>query len=242
MPEILEVIEEIKYLKKHALGKHLINIKVLQGRYLKKPFVNANFPLKILSVGNKGKFCWMVLENDIVIAITFGMTGTFGSKNKHSQIEFQLSEGESIYFNDVRHFGTITILNKMLLEKKLLTLGLDLSKKEDQNLELFIKKLKKYPNDLIAEVLLKQNIISGIGNYLRAELLYKAKIYPLAPISNLTDKNLKVLYDIIVSYLKKPLPVEIYKCDRDNLGNKVERIIKKGRSIYYVPKIQVIGL
>ena len=42
----------------------------------------------------------------------------------------------------------------------------------------FYNLLKKYPNKTISEFLMNQKIVSGIGNYLKAECLYDAKISP----------------------------------------------------------------
>ena len=38
-----------------------------------------------------------------------------------------------------------------------------------------------------------QKVISGIGNYLKAEALYRARIHPLATVGDLDDDDLEAL-------------------------------------------------
>jgi formamidopyrimidine-DNA glycosylase len=54
------------------------------------------------------------------------------------------------------------------------------------------KRLSEKPID---GVLLNQKIVSGIGNYLRADIMYQARINPKTLIKNLTDIELSDLYE-----------------------------------------------
>lgn len=42
---------------------------------------------------------------------------------------------------------------------------------------------------------MNQKVISGIGNYLRADTLYHSKISPFRKVKNLTDKELEDIYN-----------------------------------------------
>ena len=66
----------------------------------------------------------------------------------------------------------------------------------------------KRPGRKICVVLLDQaHVICGIGNYLRADILYLAKIDPRKPANELTDAELKELHKWTIYVVK-----EAYKC------------------------------
>ena len=108
---------------------------------------------------------------------------------------------------------------------------------------------------------MNQKIISGIGNYLRADILYLSKINPFRIINKLTDKEIEIIfnnskiltwcnYDIKKATKLKiynqnvKLPIDydriffIYSQDTDIYGNKVKKTeLYEGsqkRFIYYV--------
>ena len=113
----------------------------------------------------------------------------------------------------------------------------------------------------ICKAIMCQKIISGVGNYLKSESLYRAKISPFKKISELTSEELHNLYQAIrvkivgsfneggvsVRHFKDiedksgqyQFRLEVYNRDRDPLGNKVLRAVTPDqRSTYYVPTIQ----
>jgi endonuclease VIII len=51
-------------------------------------------------------------------------------------------------------------------------------------------RLAQFPRRLIADALLDQHVLAGLGNYLRADILLVAKINPLRKISSLTQQEL----------------------------------------------------
>ena len=106
------------------------------------------------------------------------------------------------------------------------------------------------PNKEISIVLLDQGLLSGVGNYVRAEALYRAKLNPFAKLKDLTDKQLKKLLDATYYILKKvynerpkrkdekprPFKFQVYERKVDDKGEKViwTKQPKVGRTIYYV--------
>ncbi len=182
----------------------------------------------------------------------------------HLNVEFKTNQG-SLYYFDVLSFGSMKVVKgRENLEKKLNEIGPDIMEKET-TFELFQSQIKK-PKNLgreIGLVLMDQKVISGIGNYLRSDILYISKISPFRKIKDIEDKELKKIYDnskILTwgDYDKKKiadikinikLPSDynrifyIYNQPDDIYGNKVEKkelyIGSQKRFIYYVPKIQI---
>jgi formamidopyrimidine-DNA glycosylase len=102
-----------------------------------------------------------------------------------------------MYFNDFRNFGTLMFMTPSDLDKKLKTLGVDILD-ENPDINLFLKKVEKKRDDVkIAKLLLDQKVIAGVGNYLRADGLFLAKINPHTIIRKLSEKSLIELFEIL---------------------------------------------
>lgn len=169
---------------------------------------------------------------------TFGLTGMWSTeKTKHSRIKLvfldKKKNKQKIYYEDQLGWGSVSFVNsEQILEKKLKTLGIDLLKEEFTEKDFWkriklLQKHKKYKDMKIVEALMNQKIIgSGIGNYLVAEILYRAKISPHRKIKKLSKEDSyylskKIKYTIKLSYfnnitgymkyLTKNLPKEYYK-------------------------------
>lgn len=80
----------------------------------------------------------------------------------------------------------------------------DISKPEF-DAEFVLSELQKYPEDKIGDVLLNQNILAGIGNIIRTETLYHAKIHPDSLIKSIPEKKLIFLLKMIQDYAEEIL-------------------------------------
>jgi formamidopyrimidine-DNA glycosylase len=202
MPEGPQVLKTTNKLKRYLEGNILFDITINSGRYEGKPvFQSLVLPTKVKNIGCKGKFMWWEFENsDQVMFNTLGMSGLWWSGNdKHNHVTFSYynKQGKSkkIHFNDVRNFGTFKISNKHDLEKKLKELGPDVL--GDYNFDEFIKRInRKRNNPAIGLVLMDQKVISGIGNYLRADILWYARQSPFRQLKSFTDNELLDLYNM----------------------------------------------
>jgi len=261
MPEGPEVRITTENINKKFKGTTLKKIDILSGRYKKHgppkgwDAFTKDLPMKIQKVENKGKFIYMVMDDgngDKSIWITLGLTGELSDqKDEHNHIIFETSNGP-FYMNDQRNFGTIIFsMNKKELEKKLATLGPDPEKTDISSTE-FQKIIRKAKGDqIIAEVLTDQKRLAGIGNYLRAEILYDAKISPFRKIDKLSDSDIerirKSMYKVLkgtYDYQKKhgliTNPFQVYRKKVTPKGEEVmtEKIGSQDRSVWYVPTVQ----
>ena len=185
----------------------------------------------------------------------------------HLNVEFKTNYG-SLYFYDVLSFGTLKIVDdEKHLNKKLNEIGPDIM---DDNTDLFLFKNQilnyRNLNKEIGIVLLNQKVISGIGNYLRSEILYISKINPFTQVSQLTNLEIKKIYNnskiatwgdydkkkalelnIINKRTKFPSDFNrmffVYNQKKDIYNNNViKKELYEGskkRFIYYVPEIQL---
>ena len=82
-------------------------------------------PSKIEQLSNKGKFIYLKLKDNYIVGIKLNYAHLVDHDGKHSNIQFETSKG-SFYIEDLRNFGTITILNNEELNKTLQKIGPDL--------------------------------------------------------------------------------------------------------------------
>ncbi|GKY96562.1 hypothetical protein MPSEU_000615800 [Mayamaea pseudoterrestris] len=145
------------------------------------------------------------------IWITLGMTGRFVNEQTHlQQLHDQRSNGSSnharwalnlvsrdtcetkrVYYYDQRGFGTLKFcLSKQQLDAKLQSLGPDVLQSAVFTLSEFRHVLSNTsPSMNICKFLMNQSKIAGVGNYILAESLYRAKIDPFATVGEiLTEK------------------------------------------------------
>jgi formamidopyrimidine-DNA glycosylase len=112
----------------------------------------------------------------------------------HINVEFKFSSG-TLMFYDTLSFGTIKIFNETELQKKLASLGSDIMdpdyKFSDFYDHIMIRRNLTKP---IGNVLMDQKVISGIGNYLRADCLWMSKISPFRKVKDLSETELKNIF------------------------------------------------
>ena len=108
MPEIIEIRKYADFIKKNLMNKEIVDIKILNGRYKKhKPFekyykLKKNLPLKLLDVQTKGKFLYMVFDNNFYIFYTLGLSGgcCYFSENKNKFIFSKNIDDYARYLTD----------------------------------------------------------------------------------------------------------------------------------------------
>jgi formamidopyrimidine-DNA glycosylase len=175
----------------------------------------------------------------------------------------------SFYFYDQLSFGTLKAVkdddgSMTVLKKKLSELGPDLLDSKT-TFDVFKTQITKgvNKNKPIGNVIVNQKLVSGVGNYLRADALWMAKISPFRKVNDVTDKEMEKLYWSIISLIwgdynfkegmkrdlikyKVPENYEkdffIYRQEKDINDNKVikEELYEgsQKRFIYWVKEIQ----
>ena len=208
MPEGPEVRKNAESLAKRVSGRDISGIEILSGRYGKKPpsgltLLKNIIPIRVVGVGSHGKFMYWILDDELSIWSTLGMTGQWGDKpSDHARIKITLNDGE-VYFNDQRNFGTIKFVRgKFQLIEKLKSLGPDMLAQDVTNNE-FIKKLRSCDEWTITKALMDQSIVAGIGNYIKADSLWLAKISPHRKILDMTDIELGSLNSSIKQVMRE---------------------------------------
>lgn len=271
MPELPEVARAVLSLNSAIQGKQLEEITIHSGRYAKHgdpkglDQFRLDLPATIDDITFQGKLIifeftgwsgrkWWAWN-------TLGMGGGWrNDRVKHSHVEFKTGSG-SVFFTDVRNFGTLKFtddINETNRKKK--TIGPNHLNDEISD-SLFRERLMKYPNKTLPEVLMNQSLIGGIGNYIKAEVLYIAGISPHRLVDSLSDLEFSALNkatgDVIrSSYARRGATISTYKdIDGDDGDFKfyfrvygrstcengfpvVRETTKDKRTTHWVPQIQ----
>lgn len=277
MPEGPELRVSANSLNRRYVGFYVACTGEFHGRYEKKPpegFLEfeadraKHGDVKVLDIDVKGKFMYWSLERDWYIWCTYGMSGQFGNEfTKHTAFSLGLTKSDDdsitcrrLRFNDPRHFGTVKFVQgKDKLDKKLASLGPDMLK--EPSAVLFAERLLKKSDKTIAEVLMDQKIVSGVGNYIRAEALYRTGVSPWRKVVDFSSEEIIALRDAIVNVMQESVKTlgasfstyknpdgssgetqkrfAVYGHKLDPKGNAViNEEAADGRTIWWCPEIQ----
>jgi formamidopyrimidine-DNA glycosylase len=243
MPEIAEIALTAEILEKYLKNKMLLSFDFISGRYSKKhPIGYEEFvgvlPLKIKKINSRGKFLWFELYNpadkkDIwYIWNTFGLTGMWSLfEPQYARALLTFSGNNTAYFSDMRNFGTFKFgQDKAALDKKLAELSPDFLKDDDFDLG----KIKKYKIPIVKILMDQKKVGSGLGNYLVAEILYRAGISPHRLGSQLSDEDIENL-KYWIKYIVKLSYVDNHIGYMVNLEEESNKLAKKN----YHPDIKL---
>lgn len=247
MPEILETICSVFILNKYIKGTIIYEIELLGNSSSKFLFNNNLFPSKIEEIDYKGKLIIVKLNNNHSILIHCGLFGFLSFiKLPYSRLKLNLGSLQ-LYYNDKRNFGYVKLTRNDEVIKKLSKLGICCDSLTN------LEKLNTNSNMNIASFLLDQKKISGIGNYLRAEILHNAKIHPLSITKNINKQYLiNAIFETYNSFLKqinynlfnkdillfKKYNFSIYKQKLCSHGCIVEKLKLNNRYLYWSPQCQ----
>jgi formamidopyrimidine-DNA glycosylase len=281
MPEAAEVASQAIFLQKWE-NKVIVEIAWDEkSKFFKKPIQEweiLNFPLKIDQIFSRGKIIVFSLSNSnkskFYLTSHLGMTGYYSEQpGKHSNFWFKFQDKTKLFFHDTRHFGNFTVsrdLKKIwekngpcILTSALVKYGKVLPEKLNEHQRLINRKkwheafrvTSRQKQTKICDFLLEQKRFSGLGNYLRCEIMYYSKIHPNKTVISLSKDEVDRLYEITmkivyISYKYKgpvsgyhedgSMDMAVYGKDKDPHGYPVKTFQSKTRTVHFCPKIQTM--
>ena len=267
MPEGPEVKRTAEGLARAMTNKTITNVEILSGRYTKEPpggidEFKASLPIKVVGAGCHGKFIFALCTDETYIWSTLGMTGYWNQEGgKYARVRLDFSDGSFVHFNDMRNFGTMKFVKgKHEMVKKLKSLGPDMLA-EDVSTHKFKQALMKKPKWSLAKALMKQDLVCGVGNYIKADSLWLAKLSPHRTVESLSDLEFGDLNEAIkkvmrTSYESGGATIQSYVSFDDEIGTYTQLMIvygqsqdpegnevvkektKDGRTTHWVPSVQ----
>lgn len=236
MPESAEVKLTVDFLNNAMTSKIITNWIFTSGQYTRnipEGFLefSESLPLLVDNIQCKGKLIYMTCSNEykkFYIIHHMRLTGCWRDvEDSFSRWYVELDDGEKIWFHDSRSLGSLQFTTD---EKELLSilekLGPDILT-DDFSIKTWKKLVQEHKNKNITSFLMDQRIMSGCGNYIKAEALYYAKISPLRKVSSLTEKESEKLFEALriiprSAYMNKRL-----KSEDDVLQTEETREIEK---------------
>lgn len=264
MPESAEVKLTTDFLNQCMYNKIITKWEFTSGQYLNydpegfEEFYDS-LPLMIEEVRCKGKFIYITCFNEhktFYILHSLRLTGSWRNKeDSFCRWIVELENGRKLFFHDTRCLATLKFTtDKRELDDYLEKLGPDILT-EDFSLSTWKKLVQLHRNKNITAFLMDQSVISGCGNYLKAECLFSAKISPLRKISSLTEEESEKLYEALriiprQAYMNKGLSSRDYTDQNGKkgfqefhlkvYGKKTAKRTKTadGRTTYWDPSVQ----
>lgn len=166
---------------------------------------------KIFSIFSYKKYLFFQLENFTLRThfLLYGsfeatinnvvVTGDYPKKNQFPRLALKFKNGHLEMYNcSVNLIETANAIKECDLSSDIMS--------DDWNSENAYSKIKKCLNVEIADVLLDQEIFGGVGNIIKNEVLFLAKISPTRKVKNISAAKLKEIIgisrDYIFSFLK----------------------------------------
>ena len=211
MPELPEVETVVRSLRPYVVSKKIVHIDVRKDKSFpdSKRFGDV-IDHKITKVWRRAKLIIMDLDNHYHLLTHLKMTGQLLYQSekwlaggghptrdvlaqlpgKHTRVILDLDDGSHLFFNDLRIFGWIRVLNDDELALELAKYGPDANAIADPDRLWSLWQRVRRP---IKQVLMDNKYLSGIGNIYAAELCWECGLDPRRPAFELSRDEVKAL-------------------------------------------------
>lgn len=184
--------------------------------------------------------------------------------HKHTHVIFNFTDSSKLYYNDLRQFGYLRLVNLQDLPKvrELSEYGPEPFDRK-VNWQYLKSRAKLRPRLTIKQFLMDAKVVAGIGNIYSDEILYRAKIVPKRPLRQISDGEWRAVVEHIRKVLRSAIEAQgssvgdFFKLDGSEgrfglkhmvyqrygekcrkCGNIVEAIKLGGRTSSYCPRCQ----
>jgi len=294
MPELPEVETAVRDLNKTILGRKIEDVWSDARKIVKHPKTFGKFRKIIIGkriekVSRKAKNILIEFSSGEILLIHQKMTGHLlvgnwelknsawkpvrsgpldDPMNRFLHLIFWLDDGRMLALSDLRKFAKVLLMDSVKLFQipELANLGPDALDKSFTGDKL--KQILKLEKGKIKQVLMDQEVISGIGNIYSDEILWAARIHPSRKACGLDSKEVGLIYASMVEILNKAIKLKgdsmsdyrlitgekgsfqdvqnVYQregksCLRKD-GGIILRIKIGGRSAHFCPKCQKMKL
>ncbi|MDD4152952.1 MAG: bifunctional DNA-formamidopyrimidine glycosylase/DNA-(apurinic or apyrimidinic site) lyase [bacterium] len=270
MPELPEVETIVRGLRACTVGRSVTGVQVLRQDVIRgytPEFEEALTGRKVEEVLRRGKNIIIKLAGGPAMVVHLKMTGQFTCNRpeeeilKHTHLLINLSDGGQLRFRDIRRFGYVILVKPDLLAElpQLAAMG-------PEPLEITFESFAcrfRGRRQRIKAMLLNQRVLAGLGNIYADEALHRAGIHPETPANQLSERNLRHLFEAVREVLSEAIArrgssVENYvdaggaagtfqlyhRVYRKRgqpcplCGTPIERITVGGRGTHFCPKCQ----
>ncbi|MDP3741421.1 MAG: bifunctional DNA-formamidopyrimidine glycosylase/DNA-(apurinic or apyrimidinic site) lyase [bacterium] len=195
--------------------------------FFKKMLANR----RILRVERRAKLLRINFEGHLTLLIHLKMTGQlifrkkgerklvklFNTENskfytlphKYTHVIFEFTDGSKLFYNDLRQFGYLRLVNDQDLSKvrELQEYGPEPLTTQFTIMHLMVAATLR-PRVTIKQFLMDPKVVAGIGNIYSDEILYWAKVRPTRKVFGIRNQELGKIHKYIKIVLKKALQAQ----------------------------------
>ena len=215
MPELPEVETIRRDLEREVAGKKIKGIEVhglrsIRRHGTKKKFIDALDGRKINSVGRKGKYLQLKLDDGKVLVIHLGMSGQLlraksarEKMPKHTHVVIVFTQGGQLRYVDPRTFGELFVAAPEDIDKEVPELAhLGIDPLEDAMSWAVFGRMLQAKRTKLKPLLMDQKFVAGIGNIYSDEILWTAGLRHDRASDSLTSQEVRRLYRAMVETLQ----------------------------------------
>jgi formamidopyrimidine-DNA glycosylase len=275
MPELPEVETIRRDLAPQCEGRRITYVRVRKpdivlGGQAPGDFSERIAGNRIRQVGRRAKWLLFMLDRGVLVT-QLRMTGRFAvgpgplppiEEFRHVAAEFDLDDGHTLFYDDVRRLGGFLLLTDDEWEIEEARFGPEplAAAFRGRDLATAIRR-GRLP---IKNALMDQSRLAGVGNIYASESLHAARINPARPAEELTDDEIRRLHRSLRRILRRSLDgsgttfsdyravngrsgtfqelLQVYAredkaCPR--CGTPIRRIVQSGRSTFFCPGCQL---
>ncbi len=228
MPELPDVETIARMLRRRVRGRRIRDVRILTSSTVRSPdpatFTRVLRGRRVRDIGRRGKYLLIGLDGDLTLVVHLRMTGDFevapprAPLPRHARVVFDLP-GRQLRFIDQRRFGHMDLLTPRQLTRLagLARLGLE---PLDPGFTLpRFRALLRGRRGTLKAMLLRQDLIAGIGNVYADEILWQARLHPARTVGTLRPERVARLHRIIRRVLAKAV------ADLSRYGRPVGRLL-----------------
>lgn len=260
MPELPDVETVARRLRQTVAGRRIARVRVLTAATVRSPaplaFVRQLRGRRIRAINRRGKYLLIRLDGGRVLIAHLRMTGDFvvvprsAPIHPHTRVVLEVGRRD-LRFVDQRRFGHMDLVASedafaLLRRVGVEPLGRSFTMRRWQQ-------MLAGRRSTIKSLLLRQDLVAGIGNIYADEILWQAHIHPARPVHRLRPEETRRLYRTIRRVLRRAVtylsrygrPVGRFldvRGERDGpcprCGHPITAARIAGRTTYFCPRCQ----
>jgi formamidopyrimidine-DNA glycosylase len=212
MPELPDVEMVARKLRRAVGGRRIRRVRILDPSTIRSPaprvFARQLRGRRVKRIRRRGKYLLIDLEGALTLVVHLRMTGDFGLDARtsplppHTRVILALDARE-LRFTDQRRFGHMDLLPTRALQtlSGLRRLGVEPLGRGFTRAKLGA--LVRGRRGTLKALLLRQDLIAGIGNIYADEILFRARLLPNRTAGSLRPAETRRLYQAVRNVLRR---------------------------------------
>lgn len=215
MPELPEVETVCRGLARVLEGRRLVRVEA------RRPDLRLPLPpdlaartvgRRVTAVRRRAKYILLMLDDETVMIAHLGMSGRMrimgappAPPGRHDHVVFGTDDGTTIYFNDPRRFGLMTLAFAATLAEHPLLAGLGPEPLGNGFNGPVLAAALAGRDTPIKAALLDQKVVAGIGNIYACEALFRAGLSPRRKARTVQGRRSERLAEAIKTVLREAI-------------------------------------